>query len=52
VDTPDELLTRLPAATAASIKSVKFISDEQHAIFAHELQNGTEVDGGFCEHLL
>jgi hypothetical protein len=44
VDTPDELPARIlqPAQ-----RNVKINSDEQHAIFAHELQSALSVKLGF-----
>jgi len=46
VDTGDELFTRILDA-AARIRKVKINSDEQNAIFAHELQSAMRLTAGF-----
>jgi len=45
VDTRDALLSRILDA-AAHIKKLKTISDEQHSIFAHELQSALKLTLG------
>jgi len=52
VDTPDELLARILDAATCGKKNVKINSDEQHAIFVHELQSALRFTVGFFEHLL
>jgi len=46
VDTSDEMLARV-LDDAARKKNVKYNSDEQHAIFAHQLQNALTLKVGF-----
>ena len=46
VDTQDELLARILDA-ADRIKNVKINWDEQHTIFAHELQSALRLTVGF-----
>jgi hypothetical protein len=46
VDTQDELLARILDA-ADRIKNVKIKLNEQHAIFAHELQSALRLTVGF-----
>jgi len=52
VDTPDELVSRNMDA-AASIMNMKINSDEQNAIFEHELQNAVRMkvvlSNTYCE---
>ena len=45
VDTEDSLLAHILDA-AGYIKKLNINSDQQHLIFIHELQSGTEGDGG------
>ena len=47
MDTPDELLARILDAAARIRKPFK--SDEQHAIFAHELQSAQRLTVGFSD---
>jgi hypothetical protein len=50
-DTLEEMLARNLDAAVAKRKA-KINSDEQHAIFAHELQSALRLAVGFWEHLL
>jgi len=50
-DTRDESLARILDA-AARIKNLKINSDEQHSIFAHELQSALRLMVGFFEHFV
>ena len=49
LDTPGELLAPILDAAARKKINVKISSDDQHAIFAHELQNVLRMTVGFSK---